>query len=216
MKTNTSNITNIKNTEKFKKIPKQYCRNIIVNYSRLKEILFEDERILYFLFVFISLLTIGYIYSIHHKNKSAVTSSSHSINKISTNKKNILANNLNNTNPNKFSQANSEISDKANPSYALTNHEINKLKRLLLPLPSHQHENDLLYSPPLPIVTKTPVISVNKSHALQSCFYKDEMYLPGDIVKTKDGWIRCTPTLSFSLNVPTKQQSGNPTWTRVQ
>jgi hypothetical protein len=57
--TNESNITHIKKTGKFKILPKQYRRTVIVNYSRLKEIFFEDERILYFLFVFISLLTIG-------------------------------------------------------------------------------------------------------------------------------------------------------------
>jgi hypothetical protein len=88
----------------------------------------------------------------------------------------------------------------------------------LLSQPSHQHDSGLLYSSTLPIVNKTSEISVKKSHSLQSCFYKGEMYLPGDIVKTNEGWIRCTPVLSFLQNDPEKQKSGNlnPVWTKVQ
>jgi hypothetical protein len=232
MKTNTSNIINIKNTEKFKKIPKQYCRNINVNYLRLKEILFEDEHILYFLIVVISLFTLGFIFSIHQKNQknkqTLTTTLSHPINKISTNENNILphekssnnhmvdSNNLNNQS--KYFQANLDTSATTHPSYSLTVHEVNQLKRLLLSQPSHQHDSGLLYSPALPIVNKTPEIPVIKSHSLQSCFYKGEMYLPGDIVKTNAGWIRCTPILSLSQNDPEKQKSGNPNpvWTKVQ
>lgn len=50
----------------------------------------------------------------------------------------------------------------------------------------------------------------------QRCIYNNQNYVPGDIVKVDQGWMRCTPTILFTPENPTKQQTGNPTWTKVQ
>jgi|SRR6185312_12638995 len=50
----------------------------------------------------------------------------------------------------------------------------------------------------------------------QRCTYSGQSYLPGDIVKTDQGWLRCTPTLLFLPENPRLPQSGSPAWTTVQ
>ncbi len=48
------------------------------------------------------------------------------------------------------------------------------------------------------------------------CFYKNQTYTPGDILKTEQGWIRCTPTIVFSSEKPELRTQGAPAWTVVQ
>ena len=50
----------------------------------------------------------------------------------------------------------------------------------------------------------------------QRCYYNGQSYVAGDIVKTDQGWIRCTPTLVFSAEKPTVREYGSPAWTAVQ
>ncbi len=48
------------------------------------------------------------------------------------------------------------------------------------------------------------------------CMYNNHTYALGDIVKTEQGWLRCTSTLSFNPDTSTLPQPDRPAWTRVQ
>lgn len=50
----------------------------------------------------------------------------------------------------------------------------------------------------------------------QRCVYNSQLYIPGDIVKTNIGWIRCTPTILLSGDKQQSIQYGSPAWTAVQ
>ncbi len=65
---------------------------------------------------------------------------------------------------------------------------------------------------PSPLETPVVAQAVNADR----CFYKNQSYTPGDILKTDGGWIRCTPTVAFSVEKPETKIAGNPAWTIVQ
>lgn len=68
-----------------------------------------------------------------------------------------------------------------------------------------------------PIPTEIPPPSETPSaNNSGRCIYNKQTYALGDIVKTDKGWIRCTPTLSFSPDKPTLPQSDRPAWTTIQ
>lgn len=50
----------------------------------------------------------------------------------------------------------------------------------------------------------------------QRCVYNSQSYVVGDIVKTEQGWVRCTPTLIFASDKPNIPQYGSAAWTAVQ
>lgn len=203
------------NADRLRIFPNPFSWVWKLKYSQLKETLFEDERVLYFLIFMMSLFTIGFLFSVHQKNIASIKTKSHSNNKISTanivsvENKSILhdLNSQNKNFPNKH--------ETTHDSYAMTNNQIDHLKALLLPLPQHFHKNTTLPSPP-PSIVNSDGDNTKDFHSAQSCFYNGQSYLPGDIVKTDNGWIRCSPTFSFSQKDPTKSQSANPTWTTVQ
>lgn len=81
-----------------------------------------------------------------------------------------------------------------------------------LPLPHHavplQPADQLLRAS-----TVAPVGAANtkSSTALQRCAYQQQTYVPGDIVKTPQGWLRCTPVI-----VPPGSATAAPVWTAVK
>ncbi len=96
--------------------------------------------------------------------------------------------------------------------------EIAKLRTLLLPAPHGKQAPALLPPPPLSSAVPTTLLPssiLNSVNPSQGCTYNHQIYLPGDILKTEQGWIRCTPTLFFMPDSLTRQ-TGNPTWTAVQ
>lgn len=64
-----------------------------------------------------------------------------------------------------------------------------------------------------------PQITTKKENAIinaQRCTYNGQSYVPGDIVKTDQGWLRCSSTVIFSSSRTTTSESGKPAWTAVQ
>ena len=56
------------------------------------------------------------------------------------------------------------------------------------------------------------IFQVNQRAKIQECNYQGQMYLPGDIVKTNQGWIRCSSEVSFGKS----QQKGELDWVANQ
>jgi hypothetical protein len=67
----------------------------------------------------------------------------------------------------------------------------------------------------LPIAVHSHSLTSNDS-ILQPCMYNNQPYVPGDMIKTDSGWIRCTPTVSFVENNSTTAQKGEAVWAKVQ
>ena len=84
--------------------------------------------------------------------------------------------------------------------------EIKKLSALLT---SNKKPADKILPSPAPIQTS----AVEPSNS--RCNYNHQDYLPGDIVKTDQGWVRCTPTLIFNPE-PAENKLGSPAWIAVQ
>jgi hypothetical protein len=64
------------------------------------------------------------------------------------------------------------------------------------------------------------ITSDDKAGVAQRCIYKAQSYVVGDIVKTDEGWVRCTPTIVFveseEKGKGVIRQAGSPAWTVVQ
>jgi hypothetical protein len=131
------------------------------------------------------------------KNKQAIISQNHSIViQPSTNKKIISP------------RENQSATVNSDPD-VINQNQVAILKTLLLPSPkTHIHQASALLS-------SSNITNTVTSSPAQSCIYNAQPYLPGDIVKTDQGWLRCTPTLFFSADNGNKLQTGNPEWTKV-
>jgi hypothetical protein len=62
----------------------------------------------------------------------------------------------------------------------------------------------------------------SKGAVAQRCTYKGQSYVVGDIVKTDQEWVKCTPSIVFvdsedkDKGKVTTKQVGSPVWTLVQ
>ena len=65
-------------------------------------------------------------------------------------------------------------------------------------------------------VVKEMNVAAIQNPAMQRCLYNGQSYIPGDILKTEQGWIRCTPTIIFSSDNTGVRQAGSPAWVSVQ
>lgn len=63
------------------------------------------------------------------------------------------------------------------------------------------------------LTTQSPASNADNP---ERCSYNGQNYSAGDIVKTEEGWIRCTPSIIFSAANPLEAQASNPVWTKVQ
>lgn len=83
-----------------------------------------------------------------------------------------------------------------------------------LPLPQHamplQTANSLLRASAVVPANVPGTTNTKSSPALQRCTYQQQTYVPGDIVKTPQGWLRCTPVVALNGNAPA------PVWTDVK
>ncbi len=68
-----------------------------------------------------------------------------------------------------------------------------------------------------PACEKGKLICAIRRHGMRDMTLNDyQTYALGNIVKTEQGWLRCTSTLSFNPNKPTLPQPDHPAWIRVQ
>jgi hypothetical protein len=56
---------------------------------------------------------------------------------------------------------------------------------------------------------------ISEASNTQRCNYNNQLYVVGDIVKSPQGWVRCTPTLVFPSD-NTDKHFGNPSWISIQ
>jgi hypothetical protein len=54
------------------------------------------------------------------------------------------------------------------------------------------------------------------SHSAERCLYNNQNYVLGDMINTAQGWLRCTPTVTFSSDQPITYQQGPSAWMKVQ
>lgn len=114
------------------------------------------------------------------------------------------------TRPAKEPQA-SNVASSAAPQIAA-----NKSKYALPPLtPAQVKKLNALTTQPETAAPKPELAPPAPSNAGR-CVYNNQTYALGDIVRTEQGWLRCTPTLSFNPDKPTLPQPDRPAWTRVQ
>jgi hypothetical protein len=81
-----------------------------------------------------------------------------------------------------------------------------------LPLPHHAmplQTADSLLRATVVAPANVPAVATKSQAALQRCTYQQQTYVPGDIVKTPQGWLRCTPVI-----VPAGSAAA-PVWTAV-
>lgn len=84
--------------------------------------------------------------------------------------------------------------------------------------PSTTNNLHELLPPPPPvnnIHSVTPQLYTNVNPSSERCIYNNQPYVTGDIVKTDQGWIRCTSTIYFSEDSPATAQNGGAVWTAV-
>jgi hypothetical protein len=62
----------------------------------------------------------------------------------------------------------------------------------------------------------TKVQPVTQSPSLMRCSYNGQMYVAGDMVKTDQVWLRCTPTFYFLFDKPRIKHEGPSVWTLIQ
>lgn len=101
---------------------------------------------------------------------------------------------------------NPEFKTEVTNSNVLKPDEIKKLSALMT-----SDGKDTYKILPLPAPTEKKVIKPSNSR----CNYNGQDYLPGDIVKTDQGWVRCTPTLIFNSE-RAENRPGSPAWIAVQ
>lgn len=77
----------------------------------------------------------------------------------------------------------------------------------LQPYPAEMSNDNTLPANPSPKQNTVP-------QEIQRCSYKEQIYVPGDIVKTDQGWIRCVPIFNFSQDGA--KQLSSAAWTSAQ
>lgn len=85
-----------------------------------------------------------------------------------------------------------------------------------LPMPKSQNITLQPYQSNTDLKSVSNIQTVPQNSALTRCSYNGQSYGAGDIVKTDQVWMRCTPTYYFSPDKPTLKQNGQPAWTAVQ
>jgi len=107
--------------------------------------------------------------------------------------------------PSKPANSRGETEKVPNPN-VLRADEIKKLSALMTSNGKHPYK--ML---PLPAPTETKVAKPSNGR----CNYNGQDYLAGDIVKTSQGWIRCTPIIIFNTE-RSENMPGSSAWTAVQ
>lgn len=82
--------------------------------------------------------------------------------------------------------------------------------------PSYNSDTSTVVDVSTTKATSNSAILSTDNFKTQRCAYNGQNYAPGDIVKTGQNWVRCTPTITFTQDKPTVPAYSAPEWVLVQ